>query len=673
MKNAWERLGCMASLLWPKASSNLPPLPLFSVLKVAPSDNDALAVKATLLIELGSFEDALKVIDAAPSTISSRMAFERAYCTYRLGKLEGALEALSSIDEERAAAVLQLEAQIQYRMGNYSKCIDIYTKLLREYGEDSIEVKTNVVAAYAAAGRGDEIAQVISQDLGASLEQGFELAFNAACGNIEAGKLPESVEQLQLARRVGEEMLYEEELEEDDVEAELAPIAAQIAYTTAVEGNLDEAVEAFRDLGALEGSDPLTGIVSASNLAALLLLKEKPDNRKATMEGLKGLEPFLERSGGYVKIKSAIEGRIGTVYCETILAIYASAALRSGKVDVAREAIRSIERYKKGSLLAAVVLASLLARENKLKEASGVLDNSMKNLQGETNSPTFIQAILLRAQLAVALGDNARAVECLKAMSSEFRDRPAALATRVSLMESQGDVENAVALLKDIMNLDSLTAPGARWVLMRLAMLEANRGDLDAATAYLMQLRNAYPTCMEDPDVLRKLPRFLAATHPSKSSELLGSLPSPPALGNSELDALETAGATGAGTSVEQKMDERGLIAKKGEERTEEPSESSKQESEKKRKRKRKPRYPKNFDPERPGPPPDPERWLPKWQRSTYKKKRKGKDRDVVKGSQGAGRVDAALDRTAVKQQQSSSSTKSQASGKKKKKGKGRR
>mmetsp|Transcript_20666 Transcript_20666/g.18080 ORF Transcript_20666/g.18080 Transcript_20666/m.18080 type:complete len:235 (+) Transcript_20666:784-1488(+) len=44
------------------------------------------------------------------------------------------------------------------------------------------------------------------------------------------------------------------------------------------------------------------------------------------------------------------------------------------------------------------------------------------------------------------------------------------------------------------------------------------------------------------------------------------------------------------------------------------------------KKRKRKPRYPKNFDPENPGPGPDPERWLPKLERQKYRKlaKKKG-------------------------------------------------
>jgi signal recognition particle subunit SRP72 len=45
------------------------------------------------------------------------------------------------------------------------------------------------------------------------------------------------------------------------------------------------------------------------------------------------------------------------------------------------------------------------------------------------------------------------------------------------------------------------------------------------------------------------------------------------------------------------------------------PEEVKKQKA---KKRKRKPKYPKHFDPANPGPPPDPERWLPKRERSSY-------------------------------------------------------
>merc|ERR1711918_295549 len=59
-----------------------------------------------------------------------------------------------------------------------------------------------------------------------------------------------------------------------------------------------------------------------------------------------------------------------------------------------------------------------------------------------------------------------------------------------------------------------------------------------------------------------------------------------------------------------------------------------------KRRRKRKIRYPKNFDPENPGPPPDPERWLPKRERSEFKKRMRKRDKALQRGPQGAMVVD---------------------------------
>lgn len=57
------------------------------------------------------------------------------------------------------------------------------------------------------------------------------------------------------------------------------------------------------------------------------------------------------------------------------------------------------------------------------------------------------------------------------------------------------------------------------------------------------------------------------------------------------------------------------------------------------KKRKRNIKYPKNFNPKNPGPEPDPERWLPKWQRSRFKKfaKKRG---IYLKGAQGDAIVD---------------------------------
>lgn len=55
-----------------------------------------------------------------------------------------------------------------------------------------------------------------------------------------------------------------------------------------------------------------------------------------------------------------------------------------------------------------------------------------------------------------------------------------------------------------------------------------------------------------------------------------------------------------------------------------------------KKKRERRPRYPIGFNPANLGPPPDPERWLPKRERSSYRPKRKDKRTAQVRGYQGA-------------------------------------
>jgi SRP72 RNA-binding domain len=52
-----------------------------------------------------------------------------------------------------------------------------------------------------------------------------------------------------------------------------------------------------------------------------------------------------------------------------------------------------------------------------------------------------------------------------------------------------------------------------------------------------------------------------------------------------------------------------------------------------KRERRHKPRYPKGFDPEKPGPVPDPERWLPKNQRTRQVKNSKTKSTGFQGGS----------------------------------------
>ena len=186
-------------------------------------------------------------------------ALLQAYCLYRLGRLQDALAALGAVSADAEAARLQLEAQVQYRLGNCKEAIALYSQLFRAHGgEATADVRPNVLAAYVAGGRGSEVPAVMqAMKVGAGVgwagcagnagvsgaveacsaaqyrtrarisvphpaparkpallralacrtqispRDSFELAFNAACALVEGGDLAGAQEQLQLAVRVG--------------------------------------------------------------------------------------------------------------------------------------------------------------------------------------------------------------------------------------------------------------------------------------------------------------------------------------------------------------------------------------------------------------------------------------------------------------------------------------
>ncbi len=70
-----------------------------AVLNVDPSDEDVRRCKVVLLLELNRFADALAAISA--HGLDKELAFERAYCQYREGKLEDALVTLQMVSKDR--------------------------------------------------------------------------------------------------------------------------------------------------------------------------------------------------------------------------------------------------------------------------------------------------------------------------------------------------------------------------------------------------------------------------------------------------------------------------------------------------------------------------------------------------------------------------------------------
>ncbi|KAJ6481310.1 hypothetical protein C8R47DRAFT_595316 [Mycena vitilis] len=124
------------------------------ILRIAPSDPDALQTKLFLLLTTDQSAAAISLIESlnGEGAKELRYTFERAYALYCLHKREEARAALAQdtdgVDER---GVRHLEAQLNYREGAYQAAFDIYNELLDSAptAEEQADILTNIQAASA--------------------------------------------------------------------------------------------------------------------------------------------------------------------------------------------------------------------------------------------------------------------------------------------------------------------------------------------------------------------------------------------------------------------------------------------------------------------------------------------------------------------------------------------
>ncbi|KAK9832822.1 hypothetical protein WJX81_004606 [Elliptochloris bilobata] len=615
------------------------------ILRLAPDDMDALRAKLVLLIEVSRFDEALALLDNA--ALAELAPYEKAYCLYRSARFAEGLAALGAVPEERAVAQLQLEAQLNFRMGRYAEAISAYSELFQKHKLATLELRANVLAAYVAGGRAREVPAVMAA-MKFSARDSFEIAFNAACALLGAGDAPAAEEQLLLAQRLGREALLEEELSEEQVEAELAPLAVQLGYAAGLQGRRAEALAAYDAVREARTDDEVTAAVAANNWVAERAAEaDEAAPRKVFAELSKRLEPLLDK-GAEARLAPALEARMSDAQKGALLSNAALLLLASGRTTSARELAAGLTARFPYADAAALVQAAIAVRDGDAQHADDALAAAVA-----AGGAGALPAGLLRAQLALASGDAARALAALEgaAAGAGLADWPAVLATRVELHERLGDAAGARALVQAA--LGALQGPaasagraavaggaagkGVAWLLERLAQLQLQAGEVDGAFESYQALRAAAPSAPAAAALLGALAKAAVAAGADAAGALRKELPPAPALPSAQVDALEAA-AFGSGAMRRRNADAAAV-------RPEGDGGATRE----KRKRKRKVRLPKGFDPANPGPPPDPERWLPKWQRSDFKRKKKRgapAASKELKGSQGAGRVDESLDHT---------------------------
>lgn len=627
------------------------------ILKAAPGDPDALACKAVALLQDQEYEAADKVLQH--KAIKEHMPLERAYCCYRLGRFEESLKLLADVSEEQSSCALQLAAQVNFRLDKGQACAEAYDKLKAAGQVSTLEQKTNFLAAYVSAGLSAQLPQLMSQ-LGIKPRDSFEIGFNRATGLAAAGDLEAAETAVKAAYKQGEEALLDDEYTEEEVLGELAPLTVLLAYLLIASGHSEEAVERLQPIIAGELPQREVAAIAANNWAVACF---NTDTQQKGFYGrsLRKLEALLDKgSSSPLALDPDLASRMSGEQVQLLHLNRALLYYLSGKLDQAQELSGHLATAYPGDPSVNMLQAVLLAKSGKAAEADALLSKYTPKAGGSTSPIDAARPTLLRAQLALEAGNVGAALGLLQqGLPSELVMKPAVVATRVALLEQIGDSAGAEALLQSALKhwqgaasarpRDPAAAAGVSWCLQRLVALKVSEGHASEAMTLYLQLSKLGPAAgTTSSAALAKLARAAAAAGDADAIQLLQKqLPAAYVkLGQGlDLDALEAA-ATAIGTGSRRREE---AVSKKRDAAEEADGEGQ---NKKKPKRKRKPHYPKGYDPSKPNgglPAPDPERWLPKWQRSDAKKKQKRRrDRtEQVKGSQGAGKVDEALDRAA--------------------------
>lgn len=281
-------------------------------------------------------------------------------------------------------------------------------------------------------------------------------------------------------------------------------------------------------------------------------------------------------------------------------------------ISQAQELVAALPEMFPDSISPVLLQAAVLVREKKVPKAEEILGQYADKLP-EKSKPL----LLARAQIAAAAGHSQIAAESLSRIPN-IQHMPSTVATIVSLRSRLGDVSGANAVLDSAI----------QW--WRNAMTEDNKLNVLVQEAASFKLNHG-----REEEAL-KLYEELVKTQGSTAA-LVGLVMTAAHtdLEKAELYEKKLRDLTGLkGINVESLEKTHGAKQVEGAQATKmEVSEEAKKARAKKRKRK--PRYPKGFDPANPGPPPDPERWLPKRERSSYRPRRKDK-RGQTRGSQGA-------------------------------------
>ncbi|XP_078455184.1 signal recognition particle subunit SRP72 isoform X2 [Lampetra planeri] len=242
---------------------------LNKILQDSKEDVTALHCKVVCLIQQGNFKEALHLINNNSKLLTADViAFEKAYCEYRLNRIDGALKTIESASQQ-TNKLKELLGQVLYRLERYEDCLAVYRDLIRNSQDDYDEERmTNLSAAYAAVAMWTDSA-ACDNDFGFA-EESYEQCYNMACALLGQGKLLEAMQTLGKAQELCRQSLSEDpDITEDDIQMELATIHCQEAFIHQKLGRHEEALHLYSQVVKSRPSDIGLLAVAANNIVTI--------------------------------------------------------------------------------------------------------------------------------------------------------------------------------------------------------------------------------------------------------------------------------------------------------------------------------------------------------------------------------------------------------------------
>ncbi|RHZ10280.1 hypothetical protein DYB31_004418, partial [Aphanomyces astaci] len=353
------------------------------------------------------------------------MELEQAYCHYKLKQVEKALEVLSRIPEPKSKSALHLEAQSHYRLNNFNDSIRIYESLLSNAhaSDDTVELKTNLIAAYVAAGRGAELQtralEVLCQDSLAA--EGYSAA---------------------------------------EIEQEAAVIRVQEAYVAQLTGREEHALDIYRRVSKSNVDAGLVA-VAHNNIATI-----QQRSSKDTFDSLKRLRSVS---------KETLRDKCSSSQHETILANLALVLALMHKPDEASAAVDALAQQFPHSAFLPPLQLHLSASDD-----DGVVSGLADSLKGTTTA----SGLLTLAHLHCRLGRPAKAGDALRQIPA-IQHTPGTVATLVALYDAALDAKTAAAVVDEAVR---QSAKSAEVLLEGVGLAKLSQGAYAAAAAAFCRL-----------------------------------------------------------------------------------------------------------------------------------------------------------------------------------------